>query len=111
MLSHTNLEVSWLITIVIYPHIFGEIVDAVRNNLSVGESGEVVVKGLERSVGQRFPLTLKFPSLSFFLVSMLIMGSPMASASSRMDAMRPNCSSLFLTSFRGGPYRRNAPEV
>ena len=45
------------------------------------------------------PLRLKFPNISFFFVSMLMMGSPMASAASRMDAIRSNCSFLFLTSF------------
>ena len=37
------------------------IVDAVRNHLAVGEGGEVVVKGLERAVGQRLSITLEVP--------------------------------------------------
>lgn len=43
------------------PHIFGDIVDAVRNNLSVGEGGEVVVKGPECTIGQGFSVTLEVP--------------------------------------------------
>ncbi len=43
------------------PHILGDIVDAVRNNLSVGECGEVVVKGPECTIGQGFSVTLEVP--------------------------------------------------
>lgn len=42
-------------------YIPGNIIDAVRNNLTVGEGGEVIVKGLERPVGQRLSLPFKVP--------------------------------------------------
>lgn len=38
-----------------------DIVDAVRDNLTIRERGEVVVKGLERSVGQCLSFTLEVP--------------------------------------------------
>ena len=42
-------------------YIPGDIIDAVRNNLTVGEGGEVMVKGLERPVGQRLSLPFEVP--------------------------------------------------
>ena len=42
-------------------HISGHIVDAVRNNLAVREGGEVMVKGLERPVGQCLSLPFEVP--------------------------------------------------
>ena len=42
-------------------YIFGHIIDAVWDNLTVGEGGEVVIKGLKRSVGQSLSLPLEVP--------------------------------------------------
>ena len=48
-----------------------DIVDAVRDNLTIRERGEVVVKGLERSVGQlNLRKSLQFP----YAISLIING-------------------------------------
>lgn len=48
-----------------------DIVDAVRDNLTIRERGEVVVKGLERSVGQ---LNLRKFLQFFYTISLIING-------------------------------------
>ena len=45
----------------------GHVIDAVRNNLTVGEGGEVVVKGFEWTVGQSLSLPLEVPQHLFLL--------------------------------------------
>lgn len=54
----------------------GDIIYAVRDNLSVGEGGRIVVQSLERTVGPCFALPLEVPGISFFLVSMLMTERP-----------------------------------
>ena len=39
----------------------GHVVDAMRDNLPIRECGEVVVKRLERTIGQSLPLTFEVP--------------------------------------------------
>ena len=47
--------------------VFGHIVDAVRNNLPVGEGGEVMVIGHGLAIGKSLPLPLEVPQHLFLL--------------------------------------------
>lgn len=87
------------------------IIDAVRNNQTVRERREVMLKGPEPSVGQSLPSALEVPGNLFFLGVNAYNRKAYGLRFFATDAIRRTARSYPSPLPSAAPCRRNAPEV